>query len=70
MNAAIAFLRHVFAIGIKAGVSYRNPAMELAKKKSRRKLLRLPNKSQFAQIVSIVRAAPGWGRRAGDLIEA
>ena len=50
VNAAIAFLRHVFAIGIKAGIAYQNPAMQLSKKKPRRKMQRLPNKSQFAQM--------------------
>lgn len=69
VNAAIAFLRHVFAIGIKAGILYQNPASVLPKKKPNRKLLRLPNKSQFAEIVSIIRSTPGWGRKVGDFVE-
>lgn len=69
VNAAIAFLRNVFSIGISAGILYQNPAVELARKKPNRKLLRLPNKSQFAAIVSTIRSAPGWGRKAGDFVE-
>ena len=69
VNAAIAFLRHVFAVGIKAGVLYQNPALELNRKRPNRKLLRLPNKSQFAAIVCTIRNSPGWGRKAGDFVE-
>jgi len=69
VNAAIAFLRHVFEIGVKGGILYQNPAMQLAKKKQSRKFLRLPNKTQFAQMIGVVRNTPGWGRKAGDLIE-
>lgn len=69
VNAAIAFLRHVFAVGIKAGILYQNPALQLPRKKPNRKLLRLPNKSQFATIVSTIRSTPGWGRKVGDFVE-
>jgi integrase len=69
VNAAIAFLQHVFAIGIKSGLVYRNPAKELERKPARKKLLRLPNRSQFAAIVAYIRRQPGWGRIAGDLVE-
>jgi integrase len=69
VNAAIAFLRHVFEIGVKGGILYQNPAMQLAKKKPSRKFLRLPSKTQFAKMVALVRSTPGWGRKAGDLIE-
>ena len=69
VNAAIAFLRHVFAIGIKGGILYQNPAIQLQKKKPNRKLLRLPNKTQFTAIVSTIRSVPGWGRKTGDLVE-
>ncbi|MEN9402743.1 MAG: hypothetical protein RL091_1446 [Verrucomicrobiota bacterium] len=69
VNAAIAYLQRVFAIGIKSGLVYRNPAKELPRKPARKKLLRLPNRSQFAAIVAYIRRQPGWGRIAGDLVE-
>ena len=69
VNAVIGFLRHVFEIGIKNGVLYRNPATELMRKSPNKKLLRLPNRTQFAAIVAHVRGQFGWGRMAADLIE-
>jgi integrase len=68
VNAVIAFLRHVFAIGLKAGILYHNPALDLLRKKPHRKLLRLPNKTQFAAI-SHIRSTAGWGRKAADFVE-
>jgi len=69
VNGAIAFLQRIFAIGVKAGIVYRNPAQDLERKPARKKLLRLPNRSQFAAIISYIRRQPGWGRIAGDLAE-
>jgi integrase len=69
VNAAIAFLRHVFEVGVKAGLVYRNPAKAMSRKSPGKKLLRLPNRTQFAKMVAYVRAQPGWGRGAGDLVE-
>jgi integrase len=69
VNALIAFLRHVFAIGVAGGISHRNAAAALQRKRPNRKLLRLPNKSQFAALVTMIRQIPGWGKRAGDLVE-
>ena len=69
VNAAIAFLRHVFDVGVKAGLVYRNPAKALSRKSPGKKLLRLPNRTQFAKMVAHVRAQPAWARVAGDLIE-
>ena len=69
VNALISFLQHVFAIGVKAGICYQNSADKLQRKAPSKKLLRLPNKTQFAAIVCHVRNTPGWGRVAGDLIE-
>src|SRR5690606_28552813 len=56
VNAAIAFLRHVFAVGVQGGILYQTPALELERRKPNRKLLRLPNKSQFAALVSTIRS--------------
>ena len=69
INAVISFLQHVFAIGIRLGLVYGNPARDLQRKPARKKLLRLPNRSQFAAIVAHIRRQPGWGRIAGDLVE-
>ncbi|MDX2186723.1 MAG: site-specific integrase [Opitutaceae bacterium] len=69
VNAAIAFLKHVFAIGLRGGILYRNPALELQRKKPNRKLLRLPNKTQFAEMVALIRATPFWGFKVGDFVE-
>lgn len=69
VNGSIAFLQRIFEIGVKAGIVYRNPAADLERKPAKRKLLRLPNRSQFAAIVAYIRRQPGWGRIAGDLVE-
>ncbi len=69
VNSAIAFLRRVFDIGVKAGICYINPAQALVKMKPRKKLLRLPNKVQFAAIVAAIRCGSPHGRTAGDLVE-
>jgi len=66
VNGAIAFLQRIFAIGVKAGIAYRNPAQDLERKPAKKKLLRLPNRSQFAAIVAYIRRQPGWGRIAGE----
>jgi integrase len=70
INAVIAFLRHVFEVGTKAGIIYRNPGKALTRKPPARKLLRLPNRTQFSQMIVHIRAQPGWGGAAGDLVEA
>ncbi len=69
VNGAIAFIQRIFEIGVKAGIVYRNPAVDLERKPAKKKLLRLPNRSQFAAIVAYIRRQSGWGRIAGDLVE-
>lgn len=69
VNAVIAFLRHVFDVGVKAGLIYRNPGKALMRKPPSKKLLRLPNRTQFSKVVAHIRSQPGWARLAGDLIE-
>jgi len=69
INSAISFLRHVFDIGAKAGLIYRNPALVLKRKPPSRKLLRLPNRTQFAQIITHIRKEHRWGAPAADLVE-
>lgn len=69
INGTIAFLRRVFDIGVKAGVVYRNPALVLKRKAPGKKLLHLPNRTQFTQIIAHIRSEHRWGRAAGDLVE-
>lgn len=69
INALIGFLRHVLKVGIKSGIMTSNPAAVLKRKPLKKKLLRLPSKEKFREMVATVRASPGWGRVAGDLME-
>ena len=69
INALIAFLRHIFEIGVKAGLVYRNPALVLDRKSPRRKLLRLPSRSKFAAVVAHIHSQPGWGPASSELVE-
>lgn len=69
INALISFLRQIFDVGVKAGVCYQNAAADLKRRKPRKKLLRLPNKKQFARMVAFVREGNRWGRVSGDLME-
>ena len=69
VNGTIAFLQRIFEISVKAGIVYGNPAADLERMPARKKLLRLPNRTQFAAMVAYIRRQPGWGRIAGDLVE-
>lgn len=69
INKMVEFFRNVFEIGIKLGIMHKNPAKALERKPVGKKLFRLPSTQQFAEMVKTVRASPGWGRVAGDLME-
>lgn len=70
VNAAIRFLRHVFAIGVRAGILYSNPGDTLKTLSPRKKLLQLPNRTQFAELVASIRAThTRRGQAPGDLVE-
>jgi integrase len=69
INAAIGFLRRAFNVGIRRGVIYRNPAETLEGKHAVRKLLLLPNRTQFAAIVSHIRSTTGTRGAVTDLVE-
>lgn len=69
VNKMIEFFRNVFALGISLGIIHANPAKKLERKPVGKKLLRLPSTEQFREMVKTVRASPGWGRVAGDLME-
>lgn len=69
-NNAVDFLRALFELGIKAGVTFHNPASELGKKTPRPKRLELPSRDQFAALVRAMRAAGGrFSQQSADLVE-
>lgn len=69
VNKMIACLRNVFDLAVKAHVIVRNPAGELTYKPVKKKLLQLPNRSQFTAIIEHIRRTAGKGRIAADLVE-
>ena len=70
INAAIRFLRAVFNVGVEGGIIYSNPADELKSVTPKKKLLQLPNRQQFAQLVAEVRGAHSrWGQGPGEMVE-
>ncbi len=69
VNKMIACLRNVFDVAVKAHVIAKNPAGELTYMPVKKKLLQLPNRSQFAAIVHHIRTKAGKGRIAADLVE-
>ena len=69
VNAFIGFFRRVFELGVTGGVLGQNPAIGLERKQSKKKLLRLPDKTQFATMITHIRTTAGRGRMAGDLVE-
>lgn len=68
-NKLITCLRSVLDLAVKAQVISKNPAAGLTYKPLRKKLLRLPNKTQFARIVHHIRTTVGKGRIAADFAE-
>ena len=69
-NNTVDCLRAIFALGIKEGVIFNNPAAELGKVKVRAKQLELPSRQEFTALVSAVRSAGAWcSQQCGDLIE-
>jgi integrase len=69
VNKLIACLRNVFDVAVKAHVIAKNPAGGLTYKPVKKKLLQLPNRSQFAALVHHIRTKAGKGRIAADLVE-
>ncbi len=69
VNKTIAFLRNVFEVAVKAHVIGKNPAAQLTYLPPEKKLLNLPNKTQFAKLVEHIRLTAGKGRIAADLVE-
>lgn len=70
INACIAYLRRVFNIAMKEGLIGSNPALSLKRMRPRKKLLDLPSKRQFQEIVIHVRnSSARWSHAAADFIE-
>jgi len=74
-NNTIGTLKQVIQAGIRAhkqnkGVPFGNPAEDLRRTKIKQKELRLPESSQFRDLVANIRKnSGGWGPRIGDLVE-
>lgn len=74
-NNTIATLRHIFDHGIKlhkeaGGNGVPNPIAEVPRARIQSKDLRLPEASQFADLVENIRSeSGGWGRGAAELVE-
>jgi integrase len=74
-NNTLGTLKQVLQTGIKAhkvngGGTLESPAAELKKTRVTQKELRLPERSQFKDLVANVRLrSGGWGPRDGDLVE-
>jgi len=74
-NNTIGTLRQVIDVGLKAhktngGAVFDNPAAELKRVKVKQKELKLPEPSQFKDLVANIRTKSGaWGQRVGDLVE-
>ena len=70
VNACVAYLRRVFAIAIANGLIASNPAASLSRKPPRKKLLHLPSKEQFRNIVAHIRKqAVRWNTGTAELVE-
>jgi integrase len=74
-NNTLGTLKQVLQTGIKAhkangGGTLESPAAELKKTRIKQKDLRLPEPSQFRELVDNIRKrSGGWGPRNGDLVE-
>jgi integrase len=74
-NNTLGTLKLVLEAGIKAhkangGTILENPAKDIQRTRIKQKELRLPEPSQFKQLVENVRKrSGGWGPRDGDLVE-
>lgn len=74
-NNTIGTLRQVIDAGLNAykrngGTVFDNPAGDLKRVKVKQKELKLPEPSQFKDLVDNIRSRSGaWGQRVGDLVE-
>ena len=71
-NNLLLALRHLFQIGVEAGLIVRNPTASIkrAKPKSKDLLSKLPSRDEFAQFVAEVRNTRSrWNQASGNLVE-
>lgn len=69
-NHTVGILRNVFAVAIKEGARYDNPAESVEWLKEKRKELELPEPAQFERFVETIRTSGGgFARPCGDLVE-
>jgi integrase len=70
-NNIVDTLRAVFQLSIKNGLTFRNPAERISKRKpSKKQLLELPSREGFAAVVESMRKAGGWcSNQTADLVE-
>lgn len=67
-NKMVTCLRDIFELGVKEHVIGKSPAAELTYLAPKKKLLKLPNRDQLAQIIQHIRMNAGKGRIAADLV--
>ena len=69
-NNTVALLRHVFAVGVEAGVIYANPAAVLKRAALRGKEIALPSSDKFHAMVAEMRNGHGrFSRDCADFVE-
>ena len=69
-NNTLAGLRHVFRVGIDAGVIYRDPTAKLKRHRVRSKQLTLPSRGEFPKLVESIVTAGAWcSRDCADLVQ-
>ena len=73
-NNVVGTLRLILEEGIKAqvqagGEKNENPAAELSRAKITQKVLRLPERNQFKQLVLHIKSSGSWGTKAAALVE-
>jgi integrase len=69
-NNTVALLRHVFAVAVKAGVIYANPAAAVKRAKLRTKHPALPSSDKFNAMVAEMRNGHGrFSRDCADFVE-
>jgi len=69
-NNTISLLRHVFAVGVEAGVIYANPAAALKRAQLRGKEVALPSSEKFNALIEEMRNGHGRdSRNCADFVE-
>lgn len=69
VNKLRGYLSGIFSLAIAEHVITKNPASEIKAARTKRKMLNLPTRDQWKEIVLHIRTKAGRGRIAGDLVE-